>query len=142
MWTEFINETLLPALLTILSAGVTTLVGVAVAAINRWAQKQRQEWVGTVMLNVTLAAQRAVLKTNQVFVDDLRASMADGSSLSREDAKAAMEMAKRTLKAELSDELWQALLRITGSEAAANATLESIIESQVGAVKRGAINTN
>lgn len=140
MWSDFINETLLPAVLTILSAGVTALVGVAVAAITRWAQKQKAEWVGTVMLNLTLAAQRAVLKTNQVFVDDLRRLSEDGE-LSADDRRAAMEMAKRTMREEMSSELWEALLRIAGDTLAAERVLESLIESQVGAVKKNVSTT-
>lgn len=140
MWSDFVNETLLPSLLTVLSAAVAALVGVAVSAVNKWAQKQRAEWVGTVMLNLTMAAQRAVLKTNQVFVDDLRAAMADGE-LTLEDRKAALEMAKRTMREEMSDELWQALLRIAGNAPAAERVIESLIESQVGAVKKSVSTT-
>lgn len=135
MWTEFLNETLIPALLTVMSAGITALVGVAVAALNRWAQKQKAEWIGRVMMNITEAARRAVLKTNQVFVDDLRAAMVDGE-LSGDDQRAALALARNTLRDEMGDELWEALLRIVGDEASAERVLDSVIESQVGAVKR------
>lgn len=141
MWTDFVNETLLPSLLTILSAAVTALVGVAVAAVNKWAQKQKAQWVATVMTSLTEAAKRAVLKTNQVFVDDLRASLADGE-LGLEDQQAALALARNTMRDELSDELWEALLRIVGDQSTAERVMDSMIESQVKAVKNDAAATS
>lgn len=140
IWDDFIRESLLPAVLTLLSAFVTALVAYLVQAVNRWAEKQKVQWVGTVMTNLTLAAQRAVLKTNQVFVDNIREAMEDGE-LTQDDAAAAMNMAKRTMRQEMGDELWNALLRIAGSESAAERVMESLIESQVGAVKLDAAPT-
>lgn len=134
MWIEFLNETLLPALLTVMSAAITALVGVAVSAVQKWAKYQKAEWIGAVMLSLTEAAKRAVLKTNQVFVDDMRAAMVDGE-LTLQDRQAAFELAKRTMMEQIGPELYAALQRIVGGPDMADQVIGSLIESQVAAVK-------
>jgi len=134
MWTEFLNDTLLPTLLNVLSAFVTVLVGMAAVAARRWAAKQQAEWVATVTAAVTDAARVAVLKTNQTFVDDVRAAIEDGK-LDRETAVAALVHARNVLKQSLGEEMWAAFVRIVGGEEQAEQAAATVIEAQVRAVK-------
>lgn len=139
MFNEFFNDVLLPALLTVLGVAVTTLTTVAIQAINKWADKQKEQWKASLMRELGVAAANAVASANQTFVDDIRASMDDGSKLTREDARAAATLAFNIAWQQLSQSTIEALSRLLGNMDEVRKSLNTLIEAEVGRAKTTAV---
>lgn len=130
IWTQAI----VPALVTISTVAIAAMTTVATAAIRRWAEKQKAQWVSEVMTQVADAVDRAVAAVNQTFVDEVKAATADGK-LTRDDAAAAAARALNVAKEQLGADLLAALVRIAGSNEAAEMMLGQMIEASVKAAK-------
>lgn len=131
---DLFQQVLVPALITILGAAITTLTGVAIAWLKRQGDKLKAEWAIDVIDRATDAVERAVQATNQKFVDDLRAGHADGK-LTREEASAAFAMARRHALEQMGAELMVELTKLLGDHDAFEGWLSGRIEALVSIEK-------
>lgn len=131
---DLFQQVLVPALITILGAAITTLTGVAIAWLKRQGDKLKAEWASEVIDRASDAVQRAVQATNQKFVDDLRAGHADGK-LTRDEAAAAFAMARRHALEQMGTELMIELTKILGDHDAFEGWLSGRIEALVSTEK-------
>jgi len=128
MFAEFLNETLLPALLTILTTLVTVAVGIAVTAIREWGAKQKQEWIQKVTAEAATAVENAVQMVNQTFTQNARD--VDGK-ISLNQSREAMSMALIAAQQQLGVDGMKALGRLWGAGESVDANLRNMIEAAV-----------
>lgn len=128
------NDVVIPALITLATGTLTILVGVAISAVRRWADKLEAEWAQNVMAEVAAAAERAVLAVNQTFVDEVRLARQDGK-LTLEESRTAAQKALVIAKNQLGSDLFAALIKVVGGEAKADHVLLDLIESAVSSTK-------
>lgn len=134
---DLFQQVLVPALITVLGAAITTLTGVAIAWLKRQGDKLKAEWATEVIDRASDAVQRAVQATNQKLVDDLRAGHADGK-LTREEAAAAFAMARRHAVEQMGAELIAELTKLLGDGDAFDGWLNGHIEALVSIEKADA----
>jgi len=137
MWLDFWNSTVVPALITIVTAAVSVAVAYATAALKRLADKQKAEWAATIMSDVALAAETAVAAVNQTFADDIRAAVANDGKLTRAEGQEALDRAFKIVVGQLGEAGWKALVKLMGSSGAATSALLDAIEAAVGSSKKG-----
>ena len=130
----FFQETLLPALLTVGGVFVTALTGMAIDAIRKWAEKQKNATIALVLQEVANVAERAVATVNQTFVDEIRLAHTDGT-LTKGEAQNAMGKALMVARTQLGNDGWAALVKVAGSEGGALKVLTDMIEGAVGSGK-------
>lgn len=111
MWNEMAIEAV-----TILLWAATALIVLFLSGLSRYLQEQARrvenDAARGLILSALSEAERvgidAVQATNQIFVDTIKASSADGK-LSKEDASAAMKIAVEYFKTHLSSRSFQIL---------------------------------
>ena len=132
MIAEIVDTILLPTLYSVLLALVSTLAAVAIGAIRRWGEKQRNAWAADVVQRAAEAADRAVLMVNQVFTEKARGI--DGT-LSANSSREALGMALNAARDQLGRDGMAMLIRATGSEDSAARTMKTLVEAAVQAEK-------
>jgi hypothetical protein len=132
MVSEIVDTVLLPTLYTVLLALATAVAGVAIGAIRRWGEKQKNAWAVGVVNRAADAADRAVLMVNQVFTEKARGL--DGK-LSASVSREALGMALNSARDQLGSEGWAMLIQATGGEDPALRTLKTMIEASVQSEK-------
>lgn len=132
---DFLQEVLLPALLTLAGAAVTYLAGWLAAWVKRLASTQQNELVKRVLELVGTTAATAVANVAQVAVNDLKAAAEDGR-LTREEARAALDKAVEQVWAAIGQAARDALLgAVGGSETRAIETfIKPAVEAEVNAL--------
>lgn len=130
MLQDFWNDAVLPAMVTLLTAALSILVGVAVSALRAWAAKQEAQWKQAVIEEVTNAVEDAVAAVNQSFVDDIKLAREDGH-LTAQEAQTALTRARDIAVERLGKSGMAALQKITGGEAAAIVMIFNLIEAAV-----------
>lgn len=130
MLQEIWNDAVLPAMVTLLTATLSILTGVAINGLRAWAAKQEAQWKQTVIEEATKAVESAVAAVNQSFVDDIKLAREDGH-LTAQEATAALNKAKEIAVEQLGKSGMEALQRITGGEANAIVMLYNLIEAAV-----------
>jgi hypothetical protein len=128
MVSEIVDTVLVPTLYTVLLALATALSSVAITAIRRWGENQKNSWASGVVYRAAEAAERAVLMVNQVFTE--RARGVDGK-LSASSSREAMAMALGAVRDQLGSDGLSMLIRATGSEDAAARTMKTLVEAAV-----------
>lgn len=128
------NDAVIPALVTLVTAALSILVGVAINALRRWAEKQEQAWKALVLEEVAAAADDAVAAVNQTFIDEIRKGREDGR-LTIAEAQEALNRAKDIAIERLGKSGMAALKKIVGGESNALGTLLGLIEAAVGRSK-------
>lgn len=126
----FFQETLLPALLTVAGVFVTALTGMAISAVQKWAEKQKNQTVALVFAEAAGAVEVAVAMVNQTFAEQVRLAREDGK-LTREEASKAMRMALDAAKVQLGASGMAALAKIVGGDARAGEVLTTMVEAAV-----------
>lgn len=134
MLQEIWNDAVIPALVTLLTAALSILVGVAISALRAWAAKQTAQWKRAVVDEVTKAAEEAVAAVNQTFVADIKAARADGN-LTPDEAAAAFKRARDIVLTRMGEAGLAALAKVAGSKANAQAVVSDLIESAVSKSK-------
>lgn len=114
---DFLQDVLLPALLTLAGAAVTYLASAAAGWIRRAAATQQNELVKRVLEIVATTAATAVANVAQTAINDLKRAREDGR-LTREEAQAALRLASEQVWAAIGQAARDALLAAVGGSAA------------------------
>lgn len=130
MFNEFFQDTLLPAMLTVAGVFVTALTGIAITAVQKWAEKQKNQTVALVLGEATDAVATAVAMVNQTFAHQVRLARDDGK-LTREEASKAMRMALDAAKVQLGASGMASLAKIVGGDIRAGEVLTTMVEAAV-----------
>ena len=133
MYQDLLTDAVIPAMVTLLTAVLSILTGVAVNALRAWAAKQEAEWKRAVIEEATIAAENAVAAINQSLVDDLKAARADGK-LTPEEGVTALKRAADLAVKQLGEDGMKSLRKVAGNNADAILMLYGLIEA---AIKRG-----
>lgn len=134
MFAEFFQDTLLPAILSVGAAVVTLLAGMAIDALRKWGEKQKNQTVSIVLGEAASAAERAVAMVQQTFLDEVRVAREDGH-LSKDEATKAFRLAIAAAKAQLGVSGLSALAKVVGGDAQANEVLSTMVEAAVSKKK-------
>lgn len=132
---DFLQEVLIPALLTLAGAAVTYLAGALAAWVTRLAATQKNELIKKALELVGTTAATAVANVAQVAVNDLKTAAADGR-LTREEAQAALQKAVEQVWAAIGQAARDVLLgAVGGSQSAAIETfIKPAVEAEVHAL--------
>lgn len=114
---DFLQDVLLPALLTLASAAVAYLASAAAGWIRRAAAGQQNELVKKILELVANTAATAVASIAQTAINDLKRAREDGR-LTREEAAAALKLASEQVWAAIGQAARDALLAAVGGSAA------------------------
>lgn len=128
MFAEFLNDTLLPALLTVLTALVSVGAGMAVGAIREWGAKQKAEWVRTVTAEAATVVENAVQMVNQTFTANARD---ENGKMTLNQSREAMSMALQAAREQLGIDGLNALMRLWGSAEEVDKNLAGLVEAAV-----------
>lgn len=134
MLQEIWNDAIIPALVTLLTATLSILVGYAISALRAWAAKQDAQWKRAIVDEATAAAAEAVAAVNQTFTADIKAARADGR-LTAEEAATAFRRARDIALNRLGEAGLAALAKVAGSKAGAQMMVGDLIESAVAKTK-------
>ena len=129
---EFMDTTLMPALLNVAVAFVTVLTGMAIAAIKKWGEKQNAEFVRNILAEAADAAERSVAFATQVFVANARD---EEGKLDRGSAQNALHMAIEATREQLGREGLAMLSRAVGGDDKVSAVLRTLVEAAVSKKK-------
>jgi hypothetical protein len=129
---EFLDGTLFPALMNVAVVFVTVLTGMAIAAIRKWGENQKAEFVRNILAEAADAAERSVAFTTQVFTEGARGE--DGK-LSLRSAQDALSVALKATREQLGAEGLAMLARAVGGDDKVSNVLRTFVEAAVSKQK-------
>ncbi len=135
MFAEFLNDIVIPAIITVLGALVTVGAAYAVTAIRAFGKKLQNQWAEQVLERALVAAQNAVHTVNQMLVADLKAASEDGT-LSVENGRLALNRALLAARRQMGVSGMANLTKAVGDEGEAVLVLSSLIEAEVDRMKQ------
>jgi len=134
-WNKFLGD-ILEALIPLLVALLTALVGYAISFLRKKIESITDESIRAIINNALeeagRVAEEAVLATQQKFVDDIKKAREDGK-LTREEALQALQMAKQYFISHLSGSSKEILFNLYENF---DQWLEDFLEAKLGYIKR------
>jgi len=134
-WNKFLGD-ILEALIPLLVALLTALVGYAISFLRKKIESITDESIRVIISNALEEADRvaeeAVLATQQKFVDDIKKAREDGK-LTQEEALQALQMAKQYFISHLSGSSKEILFNLYENF---DQWLEDFLEAKLGYIKR------
>jgi len=133
-WDKFLGD-LVEALIPVLVALLTTLIGYAIAFLKKKTELIKDEQLRNIIQRAldeaNEIADQAVLATQQKFVDNIKKAREDGK-LTKEEAKEAMDMAISYFKTHITDESLKILEELYID---VDKWLEEFLEAKLGQLK-------
>lgn len=135
MFSDLLNDVILPALFSIAAAVVPILAGYIIDAVRKWGERQKAEWLRSVMSEAAEAAERAVMMVKQTYIDTLRATSVPSDTLDPKAARHALHMALDAARKQLGADGLKMLSKAVGGGPEAERVLVTLIEASVAKAK-------
>lgn len=135
MFTDLLNDVVLPALFSIAAAVVPILAGYIIDAVRKWGERQKAEWLRSVMGEAAEAAERSVMMVKQTYTDTIRATSSPPDTLDAKVARHALHMALDAARKQLGADGLKMLSKAVGGGPEAERVLVTLIEASVAKAK-------